>query len=232
MYRVLVIDDDPTLRETLTMALEDANFNVTSFASAEDGLRWLSTNNANVLILDWVLPGMSGIELVQILRLKTHSDSLPIILLTGRSDEDDKLKSFEAGVDDYIVKPFSIKELIARVKAVIRRCNRNDDSDFLRFADLVLDSDQRQLQIGDHRLDLTPIEYKLIEFLMHYPEKVHTRDDLLEEVWGRTVFIEERTIDVQIRRLRLRLAEHDRAELIQTVRGLGYRLSAPKIKKG
>jgi len=224
--KVLVVDDDPAIRETLQLSLEDANFEVACLPNAEDALHWLLSNQADILILDWTLPGISGIELVKILRFQTHSASLPIILLTARNREEDKLSSFAEGADDYLVKPFSTKELIARIQAVIRRSHGNNAREFLKVADLTLDSDQRQLQVNEHRLDLTPVEYKLLEFFMRYPGKVHTRDELLEEVWGRTVYIEERTVDVQIRRLRLRLAKYDRAELIQTVRGLGYRLSA------
>ncbi|MGY6274652.1 response regulator [Methylomonas sp. MgM2] len=230
--KVLVVDDDPTIREALQLALEDANINVTCLPSAEDALQWLLTDTADLLILDWMLPGISGIDLVKILRFKTHTESLPIILLSARNQEEDKLSSFELGADDYMLKPFSTKELIARIQAIMRKHKSDDRAEFLKVADLLLDSDQRQLQIGEHRLDLTPVEYKLLEFLMRHPEKVHTRDELLEEVWGRTIYIEERTVDVQIRRLRLRLAGYDRAAMIQTVRGLGYRLSVPKSESG
>lgn len=228
-WKVLVVDDDPAIRETLQLSLEDANLNVTCLPSAEEALRWLLTNKADLMILDWMLPGISGIDLVQILRFKTDSASLPIILLTARNKEEDKLASFQVGVDDFMIKPFSAKELVARIQAVMRRLPNHDTGgdrvDLLRVADLILDFDQRQLLIGEHRLDLTPVEYKLLEFLMRSPNKVHTRDELLEEVWGRTVYIEERTVDVQIRRLRLKLAKYNRAELVQTIRGLGYRLS-------
>ena len=224
--KVLVVDDDPAIRETLQLSLADANIDVTCLPNAEDALHWLLANHADLLILDWMLPGISGIELLQILRYKTNSESLPIILLTAHDREEDRLSSFAVGADDYMIKPFSTKELIARIQAITRRSRSNKHGEFLRVADLILDSDQRQLLINEHRLDLTPVEYKLLEFLMRYPEKVHTRDELLEEVWGRTIYIEERTVDVQIRRLRVRLAKYDRAQLIQTVRGLGYRLSA------
>jgi len=225
-WKVLVVDDDPAIRETLQLSLEDANLDVTCLPSAEEALRWLLANEADLMILDWMLPGISGIDLVQILRFKTNSESLPIILLTARNNEEDKLASFQVGVDDYVIKPFSAKELVARIQAVMRRIPNQNRVDFLRIADLILDCDQRQLLIGEHRLDLTPVEYKLLEFLMRSPDKVHTRDELLEEVWGRTVYIEERTVDVQVRRLRLKLAKYNRAELVQTIRGLGYRLSA------
>lgn len=224
--KVLVVDDDPAIRETLQLALEDANLTVTCLSSAEEALRWLLINKADLLILDWMLPGISGIDLVQILRFKTHSESLPIILLSARNHENDKTCGFELGIDDYMVKPFSTRELIARIQAVMRRTVDDAPYSFLTVADLVLDDVQRQLIINEHRLDLTPVEYRLLEFLMRNPDKVHTRDELLQEVWGRTVYIEERTVDVQIRRLRLRLEEYGRAELIQTVRGLGYRLAS------
>jgi len=229
--KVLVVDDDPAIRETLQLALADANFSVTCLSSAEEALRWLLINKADLLILDWMLPGISGIDLVQILRFKTQSVSLPIILLSARSQEDDKISGFDLGIDDYMVKPFSARELIARIQAVMRRCLGYAPLEYsplecLKVVDLVLDNDQRQLLINEQRLDLTPVEFRLLDFLMRNPDKVHTRDELLKEVWGRTVYIEERTVDVQIRRLRLRLAEYGRAELIQTVRGLGYRLAS------
>lgn len=224
--KVLVVDDDPAIRETLQLVLEDANLTVTCLASAEEALRWLLTNKADLLILDWILPGISGIDLVQILRFKPHSKALPIIFLSARSHENDKICGFDLGIDDYIIKPFSTRELLARIQAVMRRTTNDTPYSFLTVADLILDGIQRQLMINEHRLDLTPVEYRLLEFLMRNPDKVHTRDELLQEVWGHAAYIEERTVDVQIRRLRLRLKQYGRAELIQTVRGLGYRLAS------
>ncbi|MEC4748626.1 winged helix-turn-helix domain-containing protein [Methylomicrobium sp. Wu6] len=188
-------------------------------------IRRLLTNTADLLVLDGTLPGISGIDLAQILRFKIHSESLPIILLTAYNPEADKPSALEIGIDDYMIKPFSPNEFMTRIQKVLGRRLSNGHTEHLKIGDLILDLEERQLLIGDRRLDLTPIEFKLLEFLMRYPDKVHTRNELLEEVWGRSIYIEVRTVDQQIRRLRARLSEYGREELIQTVRGLGYRFS-------
>lgn len=222
--KVLVVEDEAAVREMMKLVLEEAGHEVTCLSSGEDALRWLLKNTADLLVLGRMLSDISGIDLAQILRFKIHSQSLPILLLTPH-DQEDKLSYVEMGIDDYMVKPFSAKELMMRIQSVMRRHSSFDHAESLKLGDLMLDSAERQLLIGDYRIDLTAVEYRLFEFLMRYPDKVHSRTELLEEVWGRTMYVEERTVDQQIRRLRLRLSEYGLAELIQTVRGLGYRLS-------
>lgn len=222
--KILVVEDEAVVREMIKQVLEDAGHTVICLSKADDALRWLLKNTADLLVLGRMLSDISGIDLAQILRFKIHSQSLPILLLTSHQQED-KLSYIEMGIDDFMVKPFSAKELMMRIQAVMTKYSDDDFAESLKLGDLVLDGAERQLAIGDHRLDLTTVEYKLLEFLMRYPDKVHKRSELLEVVWGRTTHVEERTVDQQIRRLRLRLSEYDKAELIQTVRGLGYRLS-------
>jgi len=225
--KILVVDDEYAVREMLTFVLENAGFQVVSVPSGEHALQWLLDNTADLVVLDWVVPSISGIDLAQVLKVKTRYASLPIIMLTARNEVDNKVHALEMGVDDYMTKPFSTKELVARIKVLLRRQPKYDHSKLVCVGDLILNADQRQLLVDGQELDLTPIEYKLLEFLMRYPNKIHSRKRLLEEVWGRSIYIEERTVDVQIGRMRIRLSEYGREKLIQTVRGLGYRFSMP-----
>lgn len=222
---ILVVEDEDAIREMLVMVLEQADFQVTAAAGAEEALQSLAENRVDLLVLDWMLPGISGVELARRLKREPGFKDLPIILLTARGEEEDKIRGLEIGADDYITKPFSPKELIARIKAVMRRSGKLSESGQLSVGDLTLDAEQHRLTISGKTLDVSPTEFRLMQFFMTHPDKVYSRTHLLDQVWGRSVYIEERTVDVHIRRLRKLLAEFDREDLIQTVRGFGYRFS-------
>jgi len=222
---ILVVEDEEAIREMLVMALEQAGLAVMAVSSAEQAQQALAENIMDLILLDWMLPGISGIELARRLKNDAGFKELPIILLTARGEEEDKIRGLEIGADDYITKPFSPKELIARIKAVMRRSGKLSESGLLNVGDLTLDAEQHRLTIAGHTLEVSPTEFRLMQFFMTNPDKVYSRTHLLDQVWGRSVYIEERTVDVHIRRLRKILAEYGREELIQTVRGFGYRFS-------
>jgi len=222
---ILVVEDEDAIREMLVMVLEQADLNVTAAASAEEALQSLAENRVDLLVLDWMLPGISGVELARRLKREPGFKDMPIILLTARGEEEDKIRGLEIGADDYVTKPFSPKELIARIKAVMRRSGKLSETGQLSVGDLILDAEQHRLTINGKTLDVSPTEFRLMQFFMTHPDKVYSRTHLLDQVWGRSVYIEERTVDVHIRRLRKLLAEFEREDLIQTVRGFGYRFS-------
>ncbi len=221
----LVVEDDDAIREMLLMVLEQAQLQVTAVGSAEQALQALAEHRVDLLLLDWMLPGISGVELARRLKREPGYKDLPIILLTARGEEEDKIRGLEIGADDYVTKPFSPKELIARIKAVMRRSGKLTETGQLKIGDLTLDADQHRLTIAGKTVDVSPTEFRLMQFFMANPDKVYSRTHLLDQVWGRSVYIEERTVDVHIRRLRKLLAEFGREDLIQTVRGFGYRFS-------
>ncbi len=222
---ILVVEDEEAIREMLIMALGQNQLNVTAVASAEEALKTLADKTMDLLVLDWMLPGISGVELARRLKNDPHYKQLPIILLTARGEEADKIRGLEIGADDYMTKPFSPKELVARIKAVMRRSGKLNESGQISVDTIVLDPEQHRLSIDGKTLEISPTEFKLMQFFMSNPDKVYSRTHLLDQVWGRSVYIEERTVDVHIRRLRKILAEYDREDLIQTVRGFGYRFS-------
>ncbi len=222
---ILVVEDEDAIREMLVMVLEQANFRVIEAASAELALSVLAENRVDLLLLDWMLPGISGVELARRLKRDASYKDLPIILLTARGEEEDKIRGLEIGADDYVTKPFSPKELQARIKAVLRRSGKLTELGQLTVGDVTLDAEQHRLTIAGKTVDVSPTEFRLMQFFMTNPDKVYSRTHLLDQVWGRSVYIEERTVDVHIRRLRKLLAEFGREELIQTVRGFGYRFS-------
>ena len=222
---ILVVEDEEAIREMLILVMEQAQFRVHSSASAEEALSILAEHPVDLLVLDWMLPGISGVELARRLKKDPGYKDLPIILLTARGEEEDKIRGLEIGADDYITKPFSPKELVARIKAVMRRSGKLSEYGQISVGDLTLDAEQHRLTIGGKSLDVSPTEFRLMQFFMSNPDKVYSRTHLLDQVWGRSVYIEERTVDVHIRRLRKILAEFGREELIQTVRGFGYRFS-------
>ncbi|MDT4289009.1 phosphate regulon transcriptional regulator PhoB [Methylomonas sp. MO1] len=223
--KILVVEDEDAIREMLVMVLEQANLSVIAVGSAEQARESLADNMVDLIILDWMLPGISGVELARRLKNEPGYKELPIILLTARGEEEDKIRGLEIGADDYVTKPFSPKELIARIKAVMRRSGKLSESGQLSVGDLTLDAEQHKLTIAGRSLEVSPTEFRLMQFFMTNPDKVYSRTHLLDQVWGRSVYIEERTVDVHIRRLRKILAEYGREELIQTVRGFGYRFS-------
>ena len=226
MAKILVVEDEPAIQALIATNLKRAGHEVTSAADAESAQRQIKQALPDLILLDWMLPGMSGIELARSLRNDERSRIVPIIMLTARGDEHDKILGLETGADDYITKPFSPRELVARIKAVLRRRAPQATEDAVEIAGLRLDPVIHRVAAGGQAAELGPTEFRLLHFLMTHAERVHSRSQLLDQVWGDHVFVEERTVDVHIRRLRAALEASGRAALIQTVRGSGYRLSA------
>ncbi|MDD5036994.1 MAG: phosphate regulon transcriptional regulator PhoB [Methylococcaceae bacterium] len=222
---VLVVEDEDAIREMLTMVLEQAEFLVRAAADAQQALEMLTEKSPDLILLDWMLPGISGVEWAKRLKRDEVYGEIPIILVTARGEEEDKVRGLDVGADDYITKPFSPREMVARIRAVLRRAGKFGKGGRIEMGGITLDIDQHRVNIGEIELAVSPTEYRLLEFFLTHPGKVYSRAQLLDQVWGRSTYIEERTVDVHIRRLRKILAEHGREELIQTVRGFGYRFS-------
>ena len=225
---VLVVEDEPAIQELLRVNLEDAGFAVHTVADAEAALGEIRRALPELVLLDWMLPGQSGLALARSLRAEARTRALPIIMVTARGDEADRVAGLEAWVDDYVTKPFSPRELKARIKAVLRRRAPEAAQDTLAVGSLKLDPATHRVSFDGAPVQLGPTEFRLLKFLMARPERVHSRAQLLDQVWGDHVYIEERTVDVHIRRLRLALAPFSCAHMIETVRGGGYRLAAPR----
>ena len=221
---VLVVEDDPDIRELLKFTLERAGLKVVEAESGEDALTVLDGPQPNVAIIDWMLPGINGVELTRRLRQDPLTSAMPLIMLTARGEEADKLKSFDSGIDDYLTKPFSPKELVARVKALIRRSGLPEDGHII-VQGLDLDINAHRLTINGDPVTIGPTEFSLLELLMSNPNRAFGRAQLLDRIWGRSVYVEERTVDVHILRLRKALSKFDLDRLVQTVRGIGYRFS-------
>lgn len=225
MITVLLVEDDKSILDLLKELLSQAGLAVLTAMDTTQAQALVAQSAPDLIILDWMLPGVSGAEWARRLkRDETYAD-IPIIMLTARGEEEDKVKGLDMGVDDYVTKPFSPRELIARVKAVLRRRVNFATAGRVTAGGIELVLDEHRVNIGSQDVSLSPMEYRLLEFFMTHPEKVYSRNQLLDQVWGRSVFIEERTVDVHIRRLRKVLADHDRDDVIQTVRGFGYRFS-------
>ena len=224
-FNILVVEDEDAIRGMLMMVLDQAGFMPIAAADAEDAQKILNENLPDLILLDWMLPGISGVEWARRLKKEPIYRDIPIILLTARGEEEDKVRGLEIGADDYVSKPFSPKELVARIRAVLRRSGKIQGQSQITLGDLILDTEQHRLSIGDKQLEVSPTEFRLMHFFMSHPDKVYSRTQLLDQVWGRSVYIEERTIDVHIRRLRKILEEYGREDLVQTVRGFGYRFS-------
>ncbi|MEY4193881.1 MAG: hypothetical protein RLZZ226_249 [Pseudomonadota bacterium] len=222
---ILVVEDDDAISEMLTMVLEQADLRVYTAMDSRQAQAALVDCLPDLILLDWMLPGLSGVEWARRLRRDKNYCDIPIIMLTARGEEEDKIRGLDVGADDYITKPFSPRELVARVKAVLRRGNKFGKPGRIEAGGITLYSEEHRVTINEVAVLLSPTEYRLLEFFLTHPDKVYSRSQLLDQVWGRSSFIEERTVDVHIRRLRKILAEHHREELIQTVRGFGYRFS-------
>lgn len=223
----MLVEDEPEIRDMLNFALSRAGFQVVEAPTAEDAMIRLDGVLPSLLIIDWMLPGMNGVEMARRVRRDDHTSELPIIMLTARGEEADKLKSFDSGVDDYVTKPFSPRELIARVKALLRRRGA-PDSDVLEEGPLRLDLSAHQLFISSQPVKLGPTEFRLLEHFMMHPGRAFDRSQLLDRVWGRSVYVEERTVDVHILRLRKALKPYGLENSVQTVRGVGYRFVKPQ----
>ncbi len=223
--RVLVVEDDAAIQALLDFTLKKAGFEATIVASAEAGAEALRDALPDIVLIDWMLPKMSGIAFARQLRRDTRSAGLPIIMVTARGEEGDRVEGLESGADDYLVKPFSPRELVARIQAVLRRRAPHAAETALSVGSLHLDPSTHQVTLAGRRLEMAPTEFRLLRFLMANPGRVFTRAQLLDKVWGDHVFIEERTVDVHVRRLRQALGASGES-LIETVRGAGYRLAA------
>jgi len=224
-FNILVVEDEEAIREMLAMVLQQEGFAVQAAADVKQAQSILQESCPDLILLDWMLPLISGVDWARRMKKDPDHRDIPIILLTARGEEEDKVKGLEIGADDYVTKPFSPKELSARIKAVLRRSGRMHDLAQIEAAGLLLDTEQHQLSIDNKPLTVSPTEFRLMHFFMTHPNKVYSRTQLLDQVWGRSTFIEERTVDVHIRRLRKVLAEHGREDLVQTVRGFGYLFS-------
>jgi two-component system phosphate regulon response regulator PhoB len=225
---ILAVEDEPAILELLKVNLVDAGYEVLTSPDAENAEQLLKDVLPDLVLLDWMLPGRSGLDWARSLRANPRTRELPIIMLTARADEADKVVGLEAWVDDYVTKPFSPRELKARIKAVLRRRAPEAAQEPLEVGPLKLDPGTHRVTADGAAVALGPTEFRLLRFFLARPERVHTRMQLLDQVWGDHVYIEERTVDVHIRRLRLALEPFGRAGMIETVRGAGYRLAAPR----
>ena len=222
---ILLVEDEPAIQELIAANLTRAGHHVLRAGDAETGQRIVRDALPDLILLDWMLPGMSGVEFAKRLRSEERTRSIPLIMLTARGEERDKVAGLEAGADDYVTKPFSPRELVARIKAVLRRRAPETTEDAVEIGGLRLDPATHRLTADGKPVNLGPTEFRLLHFLMTHPERVHSRAQLLDQVWGDHVFVEERTVDVHIRRLRSALEPSNHDGLVQTVRGSGYRLS-------
>ena len=222
--RIFIIEDEPSIIQLVQHNLEKNGFIVSSSLNGNDGLKELKKFQPDLLLLDWMLPDLSGVEICKSIRKDNSFKSLPVIMLTAKGEEEDKIKGLDSGVDDYLTKPFSFNELMARIKAVLRRSNPNIISDSLEYEDLNLDRIEKRVFRDQQEIKLGPTEFRLLEFFLTNPKRVYSRDQILENVWPNNVNVESRTIDVHIRRLRQSVNLKNKKELIRTVRSSGYSL--------
>jgi two-component system, OmpR family, phosphate regulon response regulator PhoB len=223
--QILVVEDETPIREMITFVLEQNGFNSIEAKDYEQALALIKEPYPDLILLDWMLPGGTGVKIAKELKRNEYTRNIPIIMLTARSDENDKVKGFDAGIDDYVTKPFSPKELIARIKAVIRRVSPTSLEELIEFQGLSLDPVAHRVGINGKPLDLGPTEFRLLHFFMTHTERVYSREQLLDNVWGVNVYVEDRTVDVHIRRLRKAITGAGHEHFVQTVRGSGYRFS-------
>jgi two-component system, OmpR family, phosphate regulon response regulator PhoB len=222
--KVLIVEDEIAIREMIKFAFHKSDFVLIESENAEQAQVLIINEHPDLILLDWMLPGLSGLEFAQRLKKDDRSDEIPIIMLTARGEENDRIRGLDSGADDYVTKPFSPRELMARIKAVLRRVSP-EKSGIIEIAGIRLDNESHRVTLGGENLNLGPTEYKLLYFFMTHTERVYSRSQLLDLVWGGDVYIEERTVDVHIRRLRKALSEHKSKHFVQTVRGAGYRFS-------
>jgi|TARA_Y200000002_G_scaffold351558_1_gene329668 two-component system phosphate regulon response regulator PhoB len=222
--KIFIIEDEPSIIQLVQYNLEKEGLIVSSATNGNEGLKELKKFKPNLLLLDWMLPDFSGIEICKNIRKDSNFKNLPIIMLTAKGEEEDKIKGLDSGVDDYLTKPFSFNELFARIKAVLRRSDPKLVSDNLEFEDLKLDRNEKRVFRNEKEIKLGPTEFRLLEFFLTNPKRVYSRDQILENVWPNNINVESRTIDVHIRRLRKSINLKDQKELIRTVRSSGYSL--------
>ncbi len=222
---ILVVEDEDPIREMLRVTLEGAGYKVLEAPDAQQAERLMADQRPSLILMDWMLPGASGVELTRRMKKDPTLREIPIIMLTARGEEGSKVTGLEAGVDDYVTKPFSTRELLARIKAVTRRVHGTQEETIVAGEGLKLDLAQHRVTADNQTVEMGPTEFRLLHFFMTHPERVYSRGQLLDQVWGPSVYIEERTVDVHIRRLRKVLEDSGYDRLVQTVRGVGYRFS-------
>lgn len=229
---ILIVDDESSIREMIRIGLEMAGFNCMEAGDAQEAYGKILDARPDLILLDWMMPNTSGLELLRRLRRDDVSRNIPVIMLTAKDDEDNRIQGLDVGADDYITKPFSLRELLARIKAVLRRSADPEDGDAVEVSGLTLDPVSHRVFAESKPLEMGPTEYKLLKFFMTHQERAYSRGQLLDQVWGSNVYVEERTVDVHIRRLRkaLETEVRDYGTLIQTVRGTGYRFSAAGLE--
>lgn len=223
--RILVVEDEAPIREMVCFVLEQNGFQPQEAEDYDSALQHLKEPWPDLLLLDWMLPGGSGLQLIKQLKRDAMTRDIPVVMLTARGEEEDRVRGLETGADDYITKPFSPKELVARIKAVMRRISPMAVEEAIEIQGLRLDPLSHRVTGADNPLDMGPTEFKLLHFFMTHPERVYSREQLLNQVWGTNVYVEDRTVDVHIRRLRKVLEQSGHQRMIQTVRGTGYRFS-------
>ena len=227
---ILIVDDEPAIRDMVAYALRKGEYEPAHAGDAREAQAAIAERVPDLILLDWMLPGTSGLELARRWRKDALTRDVPIIMLTARGEENDRVGGLEAGVDDYVVKPFSARELLARIRAVLRRSREDDEDGSVQVGGLRIDGAAHRVfadtSTGSTPVHIGPTEYRLLHFFMTHPERVYSRSQLLDHVWGGSVYVEERTVDVHIRRLRKTLEPHQLDPMVQTVRGAGYRFSA------
>ncbi|GAF54195.1 MULTISPECIES: phosphate regulon transcriptional regulator PhoB [Psychrobacter] len=225
--QILIVEDEPAIREMVVMTLEMAGFDSLQAADVSEAHQQVVDHRPSLILLDWMLPGdKSGVDFCRMLKNDELLSEIPVIMLTAKSEEDSKVHGLDAGADDYMTKPFSTRELISRIKAVLRRSSAMSSDKPIEIGQLSLDTKSQRVTAAGKIVDVGPTEYRLLAFFMSHPERAYTRTQLLDQVWGGNVYIEDRTIDVHIKRLRKLLRPYDCDTLIQTVRGTGYRFSS------
>ncbi len=222
--RVLVVEDEPAQREVLAYNLEAEGFDVSRAENGEEALILVEEEMPDIVVLDWMMPNLSGIEVCRRLKMKVETRGIPVIMLSARSEEVDRVRGLETGADDYVIKPYSVIELMARVRSQLRRVRPSTVGQRLEFDDIMLDAESHKVSRGGEQLKLGPTEFRLLSTFMEKPGRVWSREQLLDRVWGRDIYVDTRTVDVHIGRLRKALTQHGGADPVRTVRGAGYAL--------
>ena len=223
--QILIVEDEKPIRDMIAFGLRRAGYEVREAEDCQQARVEVANRLPDMLLVDWMLPDMSGLELTRLMKKDPATREVPVIMLTARAEEEDKIRGLEGGADDYVTKPFSPRELLARIKAVLRRGGAEEDDELLSAGQLQLNTASHRVTAGEETVGLGPTEYRLLKFFMSHPDRVYSRGQLLDRVWGGNVYVEERTVDVHIRRLRKALEPSGCDRLIQTVRGAGYRFS-------
>lgn len=222
---ILIVEDEPAIRQMLGFTLAGDGYQFIEAGDVDEAQHAMGTLTPDLILLDWMLPGISGVDFARRLKRDPKTSAIPIIMLTARGSENDKVKGLDTGADDFITKPFSTRELLARVRAVMRRAHTGTEQDVIEMGAIKLDSQTHRVLANNRHVELSPTEFRLLQFFITHPERVYSRNQLLDSVWGNHAYIEERTVDVHIRRLRKLLEPYGCEAYIQTVRSVGYRFS-------